>query len=75
MLIIETQPRKLEINGLDLKHYIENTLYKSMHVWGHHSRLQDFSVIIASKNDYLLLIEFLKNITMVKTMRINILSN
>jgi hypothetical protein len=75
MLIIETQPRKLEINGIDLKHYIENTLYKSMHVWGSHSRLQDLSVIIASKNDYLLLIEFLKNITMVKTLKISILIN
>jgi hypothetical protein len=41
-----------------------------MHVWGIHSRLQDLSVIVASKNDFFLLIELLKNITKIKTLRI-----
>ncbi len=70
MLIVETQPIKLTINGIELKHTIENTIFKTLHVWGVHSRLQDLSVIIASKNDFLLLIELLKNITKIKTLRI-----
>jgi hypothetical protein len=63
MLIIEAQSTKLTINGIELRHTIENTIFKTLHVWGVHSRLQDLSVIIATKNDFLLLIELLKNIT------------
>jgi hypothetical protein len=63
MLIVETQPIKLTINGIELKLIIENTIFKTFHVWGVQSRLQDLSVIIATKNDFLLLIELLKNIT------------
>ena len=70
MLIIETQARKLEVNGINLKHKIENTIFKSIHIWGPSTRLEDLSVIIPTKNDFLLLIEFLKHKTMVKTLRI-----
>lgn len=45
-----------------------------MHVWGPHSRLQDLSIVIATKNDYLLLIEFLKKKTMVKRLTSNNIS-
>lgn len=69
-LIIETQPIKLTINGIELKHTIENTIFKTLHVWGVQSRLQDLSVIIASKSDFFLLIELLKNITKLQTLRI-----
>jgi hypothetical protein len=41
-----------------------------MHVWGIHSCLQDLSIVVATKNDFLLLIELLKNITKIKTLRI-----
>jgi hypothetical protein len=61
---------KLEISGIDLKYIIENTIYKSMHVWGLQSRLQDLTVVTATKDDFFLLIELLKNITKIKTLRV-----
>lgn len=41
-----------------------------MHEWGLHSRLQELSVVIASKNDFLILVELLKNKTKIKTLNI-----
>jgi hypothetical protein len=38
-LVIETQPRKLEIKGVQLRHIVENTMYKTMGVWAHHQRI------------------------------------
>ena len=62
---------RFEVRGIEMKHTIENSIYKTADLWlPHASRLKALSIVIANLSDLNLLISFLQKQNQLESLRI-----